>query len=136
MNSTQPRRDFLKGLIALPLLGAPPASVAAPVSQYDLAVFPVAGFAFYEGPKVLDRLQPGDPLALVAEPGNRHDPRAIRIEAGGRHIGYVPRSENGPIGRLLAQGVRLQARVMAVQPRAESWDAVRVAVSLRAPWAA
>jgi hypothetical protein len=136
MKSIQPRRDFLKRLLALPLLGAPPAIAASTVSQYDLNAFPVAGFAFYEGPDLIHQLQPGEALRLVAEPHNPHDPRAIRIEAGGHHIGYVPRSENGPLSRLIAQSACLEARVLSLQPEAGPWHAVRVAVSLRAPWAA
>jgi hypothetical protein len=130
MASTQPLRDFLKRLLALPLLGAP--QLAAPrATELDFNVFPVAGFGFHEGPEIIRRLQPGDELMLVPEPHNPHDPRAIRIEARGRHIGYVPRSENRPLGRLLEQGAELRARVVRVQPEAESWDVLRVGVGLR-----
>jgi HIRAN domain len=31
----------------------------------------------------------GDALGLVAEPENQHDPHAIRVEHGGRRIGYL-----------------------------------------------
>lgn len=130
MASTQLRRDFLKRLLALPLLGTP--RLAAPsTTELDFNVFPVAGFAFHEGPGMIRRLQPGDELVLVPEPENPHDPRAIRIEAHGRHIGYVPRSENRPLGRLLEQGAEVRARVVRVQPDAEAWDVLRVGVSLR-----
>lgn len=126
------RRNFLKQLLAAPLLGTP-ALAAAKQAQYDCAVFPVAGFLYYDGPALLDTLQPGDALDLVAEPDNPHDPRAIRIEARGHRIGYVPRSENRPLVRLLEQGAELRARVAGVQAHGESWEAVRVGVSLRLP---
>lgn len=130
---TRPRREFLKGLLALPLLGAPsmaPAAGAA-VREYDLNIFPVAGFPYYAGPALLDRLQPEVPLRLVLEPDNRYDPRAVRIEAFGRHIGYVPRADNLPVNRLLVQQAPVQARVFTVGPRRADFDTVMVAVSLR-----
>lgn len=133
MRSIQPRRDFIKRLLALPLLGAPSLAIAPVLGRYELNVFPVAGFAFHDGPEVIGRLKPGDPVTLVAEPENRHDARAIRIEALGRHIGYVPRSENGPLSRLLAQGASLGARVMAVRANSAPWEAVTVAVSVNLP---
>ena len=94
-------------------------------------VFPVAGYAFHEGPRIIDGLRKGQEVTLVPEPHNGFDPRAIRIEVHGRHIGYVPRSENRPLGRLLAQGAELRARLIRVQPEAEKWEVLRVGVSLR-----
>ncbi|MGD9388090.1 MAG: HIRAN domain-containing protein [Gammaproteobacteria bacterium] len=132
MPSFLPRRDFLKTLMAAPFLGG---STVAPAreSRYDFAVFPVAGFCYYDGPGLLDRIRAGDPVTLVREPDNPHDDRAIRVEALGRRIGYVPRSENRPLARLLEQGAELSARVVGVQPQSHSWDAVRVGVSLHFP---
>jgi len=126
-----PRRDFLKSLMALPALGVPGA-VRAGV-EYRLTEFPVAGLPFHLDEDRLAGLRPGDALALVPEPGNPHDANAIRVEAGGRQIGYVPRSENGPLVRLMAQGVGLSARVKAVEAAGWPWNAVKVAVSMRVP---
>ena len=129
---TRPRREFLKHLLALPLLGAPSvASARVPVvREYDLGIFPVAGFPFYDGPELLDRLQPDVPLRLVLEPDNPYDQRAVRIEAFGHQIGYVPRADNQPINRLLVQEAPVQARVFTVGPRRPGLDTVMVAVSL------
>jgi hypothetical protein len=132
MKTYRPRREFVKRLLALPLLATASPLAAAAVHDYDVYLFPVAGFQFHDGPQLLAHIRPGMALALVAEPDNRHDPRAIRIEAHGRHIGYVPRSDNGPLGRLIAQGAPLRARVLSVRREGEPWDAVRVAVSMPA----
>jgi len=126
------RRNFLKQLLAAPLLGGPALS-AARTAEVDFSVFPVAGFSYYDGPALLDRLRPGQPVVLVREPENPHDPRAIRIEALGCRVGYVPRSENRPLARLLEQGAELRARIVNVQAKGESWDALRVGVSLHLP---
>lgn len=128
-----PRREFIKRLLALPLLGAPSlaSAASATIREYDLSLFPVAGFGFYEGPRLLDHLKQDLPLRLVLDPDNRYDQRAVRIEAFGRHIGYVPRADNQPIHRLLVQQVPVQARVFSVGPRQPGFDTVMVAVSLR-----
>jgi hypothetical protein len=130
MTTYRPRRDFLKRLLALPLLATAPPIAAVAARDYDVYLFPVAGFRFHDGPALLERIRAGMALELVPEPENPHDPRAIRIEVYGHHIGYVPRSDNGPLGRLLVQGAPLQARVLSVKCEGESWDAVRVAVSM------
>lgn len=131
MTTYRPRREFLKRLLALPLAAAAPSvATGAALRDYELYVFPVAGFQFHDGPPILERIRVGMPLALVPEPDNPHDGRAIRIEACGHHIGYVPRSDNRPLVRLLRQGAPLSARVIGVKPGGESWDAVRVAVSM------
>ena len=36
-------------------------------------------------------LSPGSPLTLRREPANEHDASAIAVDAGGRHVGFVPR---------------------------------------------
>jgi len=30
-------------------------------------------------------------FAMVREPDNKHDPNAIRVELGGKYLGYIPR---------------------------------------------
>lgn len=133
MTTYRPRREFLKRLLALPLAAAAPPGAVAAVRDYDLYLFPVAGFRFHDGPALLERIRVGMPLALVPEPDNPHDRRAIRIEAYGHHLGYVPRSDNRPLARLLRQGAPVSARVASVKRDGESWDALRVAVSMGLP---
>ena len=82
MKTYRPRREFIKRLLALPLLAAaPPAAMAAsPLRDYDVYLFPVAGFRFHDGPALLERIRVGMPVELVPEPDNPHDPRAIRVQ--------------------------------------------------------
>ena len=72
---------------------------------------PLAGFRYGEGAGVWPLLREGDLLELVAEPGNAHDPSAVRVEWRGRMLGYVPRRENAAIAWGLARGTPLRARV-------------------------
>jgi hypothetical protein len=127
--SVQPRREFLQGLVALPALGA--VSLASASIEYEFNEFAVAGFPYYHGPAMLPDLHCGEALALVPEPDNPHDADAIRIEARGQHIGYVPRSENGPMMRLLRQGASITGRIERVDPDQGLWRALTAVVSLR-----
>ena len=72
---------------------------------------PLAGFVYYDGPEVWERLKKGDRLTLVREPGNPHDANAIRLDWQGHTIGYVPRRENADLARQMDLGARVEARV-------------------------
>ncbi|MDO5505131.1 MAG: HIRAN domain-containing protein [Pseudoxanthomonas suwonensis] len=76
----------------------------------------------------VDELVGGDPLDLVREPTNPHDPAAIRIEWSGRKIGYVSRQSNARLARLLDQGVRLDARLTRVVPESRAWPIIEFRV--------
>ena len=133
------RRYFLKWLALLPFAPialrteAKPKAVwaGAPPTVYLLNVFSVAGFQYHEGQKVLRRLRTGELLTLKAEPENPHDEFAVRIERLGTMLGYVPRSDNRHISRLLRQGVRLTCRIVEADCQARPWNQVRVEVAFR-----
>lgn len=76
---------------------------------------PLAGFRYHDAPAVFAEIRPGDALALVREPGNPHDPNAVRVEWNGRMLGYVPRAENGAVAWALDRGEPLRARVSKVR---------------------
>lgn len=40
--------------------------------------------------RIVYQLQPGDPVTLVREPDNPHDPNAIAVML---HLGYVPKAQ-------------------------------------------
>jgi len=131
------RRRFLKWLAVLPLApltsGRTEATAAVTGNEtakqnYLLNVFSVAGFQYHEGMKLISQMQTGERLALKAEPGNPYDKFAVRIERRGATIGYVPRSDNRHIHRLLRQGARLTCRVVEVNRQAPTWHQVRVEV--------
>ena len=73
-----------------------------------------AGLAHHEAKAVWDHLKVGDPLELVREPNNAHDPNAVRVDWNRHALGYIPRSENEPVARQLDRGNRLEARIAAM----------------------
>jgi hypothetical protein len=100
----------------------------AATAVYELERFHIAGFQFHEGPELIEDLQVGAELHLVREPENRHDARAVAIHFGAAHVGYVPRECNRTIAQLLDQGAPLFCLITDVDPVADPWHAVEVAI--------
>jgi hypothetical protein len=73
-----------------------------------------AGLAHHEAKAVWDRLRVGDPLTLVREPANAHDPNAVRIDWNGHVLGYLPRVETADVARQMDRGQPLQARIAGI----------------------
>lgn len=74
------------------------------------------------------RFKPGAQLKLTREPRNPHDPFAVEIHLGKIKLGYVPRSDNKHISRLLDQGAKLECRVVEVDAEVGVWNMVKVEV--------
>lgn len=64
----------------------------------------VAGFTYWDGPIVFSDLHIGSQLNFVREADNRFDPYAVALYFGGNKIGFLPRSENKEISKLIDQG--------------------------------
>ena len=80
-------------------------------------VFDVAGNRHHQS--LYNQLNRGEGLILEREPGNQHDPNAIRIaRADGTTVGYVNRLQTGAVGRWLDDD-RVAARVFRINGRVE-----------------
>ncbi|WP_296636134.1 MULTISPECIES: HIRAN domain-containing protein [unclassified Thiobacillus] len=86
---------------------------------------PLAGFQYHAGRALWSQMRVGDALALVREPDNSHDTRAVRVEWQGHMIGYVPRRENADVARLLDRGQKLAARIVRLSDVRDPWSRVR-----------
>jgi hypothetical protein len=105
-------RGCLAGSALALLLGQAAVCAADPPSARIVVQHaPLAGFVYYDGPEVWERMKKGDRLTLVREPDNQHDSNAIRLEWQGHTIGYVPRRENADLARQMDFGARVEARV-------------------------
>ncbi len=103
---------------------------AAAAVDYELDRFFIAGFQYHDGPEVIDSLEPGMELVLIHEADNPHDALAVAFRFGGAHLGYIPRQRNRTIAALLDQGAPMRALVTQVNPDAEPWHAIEVALSV------
>jgi uncharacterized protein YbaR (Trm112 family) len=92
--------------------------------------FPVAGFPYHEGPRLIEQLAVGGRLRLLREPDNPHDPRAVAIYHQDDRIGYVPRNRNREIADRLDRGVPLDCRITAIDPEEGAYEPVDVEVAV------
>ena len=104
---------------------------AQPSTRILVQSSPVAGFQFHEGKQVWDQLKVGDALALVREPANPHDARAVRVEWNGHMLGYVPRAENDAVARQLDRGNKLEARILRLTKHRDPWKRIEFEVFLK-----
>ncbi len=126
------RRAFLKqlGLFPFGLWQLATARSAKPERTVLMNQFSVAGFQYYDGPRVLPVLKPGMRVRLVAQPNHPEDEFAVAIYWKRFQLGYVPRSDNKHISRLLQSGVPVVGEILAVDPTTVPWHQVKVRVML------
>lgn len=107
-------------------------ALAAPAAAQQLRVLvqtsPLAGFQYYGGKILWDEMREGDRLTLVREPGNRHDPYAVRVEWRGTKLGYLPRSDNRAVAAEIDKGTPIGARIGRLSRDPNPWKRLRVDV--------
>ena len=95
--------------------------------------FHIAGFTYYNGVDVFEKLKIGVQLRLRAEPKNRYDPKAIAIYYKEAKIGYVPKTENEMLSKFLNLGYTdmFEVKINQVVPEAYPEHQIRVVVRIR-----
>lgn len=97
----------------------------------------IAGFTYHDGAIVMCDLAVGKKLRLLRESGNIHDPNAISIWFGDSMLGYIPRSDNENMAKLIDMGYAdiFDARVQRVSPDQNPEHQVGIVIYLnRNPW--
>jgi hypothetical protein len=91
--------------------------------------FNIAGFTFYEGAMAFNDLSIGTSLQLVAEPDNRFDKNAVAIYFGDKKLGFIPRTNNREISKVLNAGHNIfKTIVQRINPTAMPEEQVGVIV--------
>lgn len=95
-----------------------------------LMSFYIRGFQYWDGALVINELKPGEPITLIDELDNPHDSQAVALYYNETKLGYIPRGSNDMIATLLHFGHEgvFEARVLAVDPEAPTYEQVRVGV--------
>ncbi|MBI5329992.1 MAG: HIRAN domain-containing protein [Betaproteobacteria bacterium] len=119
------------GLIAWLFLVLP--AQAASEARQILQTTPLAGFQHYAGKAFFPLMAVGDSLALVREPGNPYDSRAVRVEWHGSQIGYAPRADNVDLARLMDRGLKVEARILQLQKARNPWKRVLIEIYVLEP---
>lgn len=96
-----------------------------------LAHFHIAGFTFYEGVTVFEKMKVGKKVKFQLEEDNKWDPRAVAIYFKGEKIGFIPKTENRIIYKLLKVGItQFEARIQKIDPTEHTERQVEVVVHL------
>jgi hypothetical protein len=111
---------------SLPVSSQPEIATRAVLIQ----VSPVAGFQYHQGELLWAFIRRGDRLALVREPDNEYDDKAVRIDWSRFKLGYVPRIENHAVSQMLDRGEMLAARIVELRRSRNPWKRVQVAIEV------
>ncbi len=88
----------------------------------------IAGYAYYQGEKVIDQLHPDLKLELKREPENPYDNKAIAIYFKNQKLGFIPRVNNKVIANIMDQKMPVFAKILKINPGNDVWDKVKVEV--------
>ena len=126
------RKTFLIYLLPLPLFSSFAKYLYGfkPEQHYLLNKFSVAGFFFYEGRTLLEKMKPGDILTMKPNAENMEDEYAVQLHFKDTMIGHIPRSDNKHIFRLIEQDKDLVCTIREIDPDAETWQMCKVKVEL------
>lgn len=122
-------RCFVAALLALSF-SLPASAEPGANAKILLQSSPLAGFRYYEGKQLWDEMKVGDPLQLVREPDNTHDPNAVRVEWQGHKLGYVPRADNAALARFMDRGSKAEARITRLKKSRNPWQRMEFEVYL------
>jgi HIRAN domain len=121
----------LASVVALNLLSPPQAcanATQAAIPARLLQYFPIAGFCYYLGAGLWNRLLPGVELRLVREAENPYDNRAVAVYWQHEKLGFVPRDDNAAISQLLDRGEVLRAH-LHTRTQPTDWRPLEIAVT-------
>lgn len=95
--------------------------------------FQIAGFTYYDGAEAFEHLKIGSKLNLVKEENNRFDAYAVMILFKDYKLGYIPRSENKEISKLLEMGHNdiFEVRINQIDPHTDPEHQIGVIVKIR-----
>ena len=126
------RKTFLMYLLQIPLFSGFAKYLYGfkPQQRYLLNKFSVAGFFFYEGRTLLEKMKPGDILTMKPNAENMEDEYAVQLHFEDTMIGHIPRSDNKHIFRLIEQGKDLVCTIREIDPDAETWQMCKVKVEM------
>ena len=64
--------------------------------------YAIVGMKNYkDAQSLIDAAPPDEPITLVREPSNPHDPNAVAVWIRGQKVGFVPRTQNSVLARFI-----------------------------------
>ncbi len=94
--------------------------------------FNIAGFTYYDGVDVFDKLKVGAEVLLKPEPDNKYDKYAVAIYFNGKKLGFIPRGTNKSISKLLNLGHNIfTAKINRINPADHPEHQIGVVVKIK-----
>jgi len=79
--------------------------------QYFFNEFYVAGYPYYDGESIEDRLLTGKEVIFRREPDSPYDAKAVEVYSGGKKLGYITKKDNRIIADLLDLGISVKGEI-------------------------
>ncbi|MGR3742374.1 HIRAN domain-containing protein [Companilactobacillus sp. DQM5] len=94
--------------------------------------FTIAGFKYYDGLNIINKLKLNDNLTLVTEEDNPYDPNAIAIYYNKYKLGYVPSDKNSFLNTILYFGHEniFEAKILSIDTSEYPDRQVRVVLNI------
>ena len=130
------RRDFITNLLGLPLLiPFKDTFYRSDIGNNRKAILiqtsSIAGFQFYDGEHIWNRLSIGNVLQLIQEPDNPYDENAVEIYWRNFKLGYLPRVENTAVAQMMDQEQEMTARISSKKESFNPWERLAIEVWLQ-----
>jgi hypothetical protein len=102
-------------------------------SNYLLHCY-IAGLQYYEVLEVWKDLQIGQFVQLIPEPENPHDPNAVGVAYGLHKLGYLPRSQNKAVSKILPAGHdAYEARIQSLYSQNPMDKRIEICLKMKQP---
>jgi len=126
------RRNFLQTLLGLAGTTALPANSNKLDQQQTeplkLLQTSIAGFQYYEGERLFNQLNIGDPLQLRRAPENKYDKRAVEIYWQSNMLGHLPRMANMSVSQMMDRGEQINARITKLTQPDNTWQCITLII--------
>lgn len=92
----------------------------------------IAGLQYYDVLEIWKELKIGELLELIPEPENRYDKHAVMVTYKGKQLGYLPRSENRHIAKILNAGLNpYEARIQSLYQDNPMYERVEICLKVK-----
>ena len=100
-------------------------------STYFLHCY-IAGLQYYEVLEVWKKLEIGQTLDLIPEPNNRYDEDAVVVAFTGKKLGYLPRSQNHAVSKILRAGHdAYEARIQSLYSENPMYERIEICLKVK-----
>ena len=92
----------------------------------------IAGLQYYDVLEIWKELKIGELLELIPEPENRYDKHAVMVTCKGKQLGYLPRSENRHIAKILNAGLNpYEARIQSLYQDNPIYERIEICLKVK-----